>query len=412
MQIKIILLSVLITLMSLSVLSANSVFSFTGIPNNESNSDIYGSGMGETGIGDVFRINTGYSNPSLATTINQVHFSSGIVYGYFYYYDEAGNDFRKDGIHFPYFNFTVPLSRHRIGFDFTPILSGSADVYSYDRTFELEGESYNYTEINKVRSYIYKTSFFYAYKHRILNTGISFDYFLGHHFRAWSQEFEGMGNAINPRYELNQTFRSPGISIGVNRNFGNYALGALYRIPVSLEGDKELVTVHSVYDMGDSNFELPQKTGIGMAYKLTDNYRLTADLEYEFWSETDFYDDPSDTYSIGLGLAYTPYWGRDRWYRRIPLRIGGYYRTLPFQANGNDLNEMALTCGITIPLQSPNNQIDLSLKYMVRGDKDENRYQDRNILFGISLSGFDFFRSRPKRIGDREIPEAEFETYR
>ncbi len=409
---KIITAIIIMTFLTLSGLHANSVFSFYGFPNQENNSDIYGAGMGETGIGDVFRKNTGYQNPSLSTTLNQVYFSTGILYGSYYYYDSQDNDFRLDGLHFPYFNMTVPLKRHRIGFDFAPILSGNTDVYLYDQSWVTDDLDYSYTEITKVRSYIYKGSFFYAYKHKLINSGFSIDYYLGHRFRAWSQEYTGAGNFINPRYEFNETFGSPGLTVGINKSMGSFSIGAMYRYGVLMEGKTELVSVHSVFDLGDSNFELPHKIGIGTAYRISDNYRLTSDLEYEIWSSNDYYDDPADTYKLGLGLAYEPYWGHEKWYQKIPLRGGGYYRTLPFQAGGNDLTETGFTFGFTLPLQSPNSQLDFSLKYMIRGDADQNGYQDKQVLFGIGLSGFDFFRSRPKRIEPREIPEAEFEGYR
>jgi len=405
-------MALIIAFFSYSGLTANSVFSFYGIPNQENNTDIYGTGMGETGLGDVYRKNTGYKNPSLATTLNQVYFATGILYGYYYYYDDQDNEFRKDGLHFPYFNMTVPLKRHRFGFDFAPILSGNADVYSYDQNWAEDDFSYNYTEINKVRSYMYKGSFFYAYTDRIVNVGFSLDYYLGHRFRAWTQEFSGASGFINPRYEYNETFRNPGITIGLNKNFGSLSIGGMYRHAVAMKGTTELVSVHSVFDLGDSNFELPHKIGVGSAYRISDNYRVTADIEYELWSENEYYKNSSDTYKLGVGFAYEPYWGYKKWYQKIPLRTGGFYRTLPFDVNGNELSEMALTFGFTIPLQSPNSQIDFAVKYMVRGDQKDNLYQDRQLLFGIGLSGFDFFRSRPRRTEPREIPEAEFEGFR
>ncbi len=414
MLIKTIAIGLTIAFLSLSGLGANSIFSFHGFPVHESSSDLYGTGMGETGIGDVFRKNTGFLNPSLSTTLNQVYFSSGLVYGLYYYYDDQDNEFRKDGLHFPYFNVIIPLKRHRIGFDFTPVLSGNSDFYSYDNEIDIDGYLFQYNEINKVRSYLYKASLLYAYKHRIADAGISFDYYLGHRFRAWSQEDNGTEAAysIDSKYEFNKTFRNPGVTIGLNRRMGNLSLGIMYRKSVTMKGDKELVTRHSVYDLGESSFDLPDKIGFGSAFRLTDNFRLTTDLEYDLWSKTDSYEDPSDTYKVAFGLAFEPYWGDEKWYKNIPLRTGGYYRILPFQVNGNDLSEMGVTFGFTLPLPSPNAQLDFAFKYLIRGDSGKNGYQDKNILFGIGLSGFDFFRSRPRKIEHRDIPEAEFEGFR
>ncbi len=418
MLIKILITGLIITTMPFTGLAANSVFSFYGFPNQEGISDIYGTGMGETGIGNVFRKNTGYLNPSLSTTLNQVYFSTGIMYGFSYFYDDQENDFRKDSLHFPYFNITVPLKRHRIGFDFSPTLSGNLDNYSFDNVQEINGYEFHYNELNRVRSYIYKASILYAYKHRIVNVGFSLDYHLGHHFRGWQQYDMGIEDLADiapeheSKYEFNRTFREPGFTVGLNKRLNNFAFGALYRNALLMKGNRELATWHTTFDMGESQFELPHKIGFGAAYRFSDSYRMTADMEIELWSETESYENPSDTYRLGIGFSYEPYGGHDEWFRKIPLRTGGYYRTLPFRAGGNELSEIGFTMGFSLPLPSPNAHIDFAVKYMVRGDTGENGYQDRKLLFGVGLSGFDFFRSRPRRIEPRDIPEAEFEGFR
>jgi hypothetical protein len=391
-------------------LAANSVFSFYGIPHQDNNIDVYGMGMGESGMADVYRKNTSFFNPSLATTVNHVNFSTGISTGYFYHYDNDGNSSRTDGLHFPYFNATVPIRKSRIGFSFAPYLSGNIDVYSKDNDWE----EMQYTEVNKVRSYIYKSSLFYAYQNDIINFGVALNYYLGHRYRAWNQDFTGVGNFINAAYEINETYRNPGISIGVNRAFGNFAIAAVYNSNVTMEGKRELVSRHTVFSLDERRFEIPKNYGLGFAYRLSDEFRITTDIFYDVWSETSYYDKPEDTYRIASGIAYEPEWGQGNWYRKIPLRIGGYHRTLPFTVPGNDnkIEETGFTFGFTIPLQSPNNQLEFAVKYLTRGNKENHGYQEENLLFSIGFSGFDFFRSRPRKIGERDIPEAEFEGFR
>jgi len=76
-------------------LAANSIFSFDGLPVQYYGNDVYGLGMGESGTGDLFRINTDYLNPSVASTSNQVTFSTAVSLGYIRYKDKDSS-YRAD----------------------------------------------------------------------------------------------------------------------------------------------------------------------------------------------------------------------------------------------------------------------------------------------------------------------------
>ncbi len=409
MRYKLIIIAFIINLLIITDLRANSIFSFKGFPIQDYNTDVLSLSMGGAGIGDTFRRNTSFINPSLSTTLNQVYFSTGISTGYYYYHDSSYK-FRDDGIYFPYFNITIPLSNHRIGFNYSSYLSGNIDTYLKDKKWEEADLSFS--EINRVRSYIYKGSLFWSYKHELVNLGLSFDYLLGHQFHSWKQEYVGAGFFIDPWYEVNRNYSNYGYSVGLNRSFGEVSLGALYSSPTNLEGDQEVVTRHKVFDIEQAKFETPHHLGLGLAWRLNYNYRIASDFHYELWSQTKSYEDSDNTYKFSLGLAYEPHWSYEKWHRRIPLRIGGYYRTLPFKVNDKNLDEIAASFGFTVPLQTPNSQLDFAIQYVVRGDVDLHDYSDESLILSIGFSGFDFFSSRKKKIDDRDIPEAEFESFR
>ncbi len=391
----------------LNSLNANSVFSFDGFPTQNYTVDAYGLGMGETGISDTFRRNTGLINPSLATTLNYVYFSTGVSTG-LYKYSDKNNTSGNNGVDFPYFNIVLPISKHRLGFNFSPQLAANADLYSKD--VKWESGDFTYTDIKKVRSYIYTGSLLYAYKNDFVNVGLSLSYYLGHRFQHWSQEFQGIDNFTNATYEINDTYRTPGFGIGLNRSWERFSLGATYRSAVTLEGKKEMVAVHQVEDLGDSKLSLPHQMGLGLTYKLNETLKVSSDVYYDM-EEKDT-TDTRDSYKVGLGLSYDPLWGYEKWYQSVPLRIGAYYRTLPFEVNNNSLDEYAVTFGFSLPIKTPNSQIDFAFKYSVRGDVERHGMSDNNYVLTIGYSGFDIFRNRPKKTAERQIPEAEFESFR
>lgn len=401
------------SLATVGTLCANSAFSFSGFPNQDSNIDMLGAGMGETGLGDVYRKNTSFINPSLMTTLNQVYFSTGISLGSFGYYDSSGGSSRTQGLYFPYFNLTVPIKKHYLGFDYAPLYSGNEDVYHIDNELEIDGEKLTYDEINRVKSFIYKGAFLYAYTNNIINVGFSFNYYLGQRTQGWQQKFENGSGLVGNRYEINESFKAPGFTIGVNKRVKNIAFGAAYSSPTSLRGRAEMVTTSgSVLDMEDKDFAIPERIGVGTSIRLANRYKLNFDGHYERWSNNDYYEDPDDTYKIAFGMAYNPSWNQGTWLKNIPFRVGAYYHTLPFKANDASLAETAVTFGFSLPLDTPNSQLDFAVKYYQRGDTKENLYKDEGLFFGIGLSGFDFFKNRPKKISDREIPKAEYESFR
>ena len=401
-------LLILLLLTLTAGLVANSVFSFYGMPHQDYSMDVYSIGMGDAGIADVYRKNTSFVNPSLAVTLNQVYFSTGITAGLFNHQARSNQNSQTDGAYFPYFNVTVPISDHRLGFNFSPYLSGNTDVYSLHNDWS----GMTFEEVNKVRSYVYKASVFYAQRNRIVNFGVSLNYYLGHRFQAWTQKFSGETGFIDAAYELNETFRNPGLSLGINKAYGDFSIAAVYSNKVLLDGKKELVTKHSIFPLQEKQFEIPDQIGVGIVYRISDTFRFATDFIFDRWSETSYYDNPRDCHKISAGFAYEPIWGKDQWYRKIPFRFGASYRTLPFSVDNNSLDEIGGSFGFTIPLQSPNNQLEFAVKHSIRGSKDDIGYSEKSTLFSIGLSGFDFFRSRPRRIDDRDIPKAEFEGFR
>jgi len=85
--------------------------------------------------------------------------------------------------------------------------------------------------------------------------------------------------------------------------------------------------------------------------------------------------------------------------------MGGSYRELPFDTEGESVFEKALSCGFSIPLKSASKKIDISLQYLTRGDLDSNGLKDSSYFLSIGVTGFDIFSKRIKRTGHRDIPK-------
>jgi len=394
----------LIVLLALSVISmfGNSIFSFDGMPEKNYGADIYSAGMGDCGAADLFRVNANFANPSMATSTNKVMFSTGGELGYFWYAD-GNNYFRDDGLILPYFSIAVPIQNHRFGFSFNSISSGNLQNKEI-KTFQ---DTINYTLTNTIKSNLFKTSIIYAHKNNFANLGVSVDYYLGHRTQGWQLDFEN-DDFTNTKYEHEKIFKNVGFTAGISKKAKNFTYGLSYSSRVKLDGNEYFKFDHypevdTLY-LDEYAFVTPAELSNSFTFKFLKHFKTSVDFNYELWSNTDLYTE--NTYRIGGGFAFEPSRTKSRWYKRMPLRFGGYYRELPFRVNEKIILEKAVTFGLTIPLKFSDKKIDVAVKYLMRGNFKKHDIEDSALTFSFGITGFDIFGKRIRKTAPREIPKA------
>lgn len=394
---------IIVILISITIsLNGNSIFSFEGMPNQYYGNDVYGLGMGETGVADLFRVNTNYSNPSLTVTANKVIFSTAFTLGNIWYMDSEDNGFKDDGAYFPFFVLAVPISNHKFAFSFNSQLSGNIENEQSN-----SWEGFSYDEINKISATILKADIIYALKNDYVNFGLSLNYYIGHRTRYWKLDFEDI-EMIDTKYEIEKSFGNPGFSVGFSKKIENISMGITYSSYAELEGDVIYKYGHSPYvdtlDLVDNGlFEIPKKIFGGITWKFLEKYKTSVDLHYEMWEETKIYD--KNTLKAAIGFAYDPLSGYGNWWERIPFRFGCYYRELPFEKSNNKIIEKGVSFGSSIPLKTPNKKIDFAVKYLIRGNLGDHGVRDKSVMFHIGITGFDIFTKKYKRTEERDIPK-------
>lgn len=187
-------------------------------------------------------------------------------------------------------------------------------------------------------------------------------------------------------------------------------MGLSYSNHVKLKGDIEYKFDHAPYSneiehTDDYLFEKAPAISGAFTYRFLERYKASFDAHCDLWENTDLYD--KNVLKIGVGFAYDPLSGYGKWYERIPIRIGGYIRELPFEANNAKISEQAFTFGTSIPLKSANKKIEFAVQYLSRGSVDDNNLSDRSLMFTFGITGFDIFKKRPRKIEHRDIPKAD-----
>lgn len=172
-------------------------------------------------------------------------------------------------------------------------------------------------------------------------------------------------------------------------------------------------------DEGSLPLELPKQLSVGAFYQ-TNRWSIGLDYTFQGWSSNRYAEltgssasnEPmrvayTDTHTIKAGVEFIPsrfdarrFWRR--WSYRAGLRYGSHNQTF----NGEELTEMAITCGIGAPLKFRGvSAIDVGFEYGRRGyNVSENlglvRQQYFKFAIGFKLFGgaenHDYWFMRPK----------------
>ena len=384
------------------ILYANSVFMFNGPVDFSMNRDTHGSGMGGTGSGDLFRINTSLINPAMSTTVNRVYFSTALSMGNIHYRDRENNSFRDDQIYLPYFNMIVPLrERHRIGFTYHTISSGKMEVTGH-------GESGlgSFREDHRVSFSLYNAGFFYANANDIVNFGIGLNFVLGHQVQFFRQyDFVDSENDLMPSsFETDHSFKNSTFNIGLARAFDRFSAGLAYSFPVDLKGEKSYRTntINEVIDK--SPYEYPAQLTMGLTYRAHSLLYFSSDIDLQMWEDTNNFDNAVNTLRAGVGVSWSGISRSRNFFARLPLRAGVSYRNLPFEVNDSQVHETAYHFGLSFPLRRQDSYLDFGLKLFSRGDASKHDFEESGFLLSIGTQGFDILRRPLNRKAPRDIP--------
>jgi len=391
---------VILLLLATGLWAGNSIFSFDGFPCQNYGRDIYSMGMGDTGASDIFRYNTGYANPAMHNRSNKTLFATGIMAGYTFYksqYQGAEQSFRDDALDFPYFNISVPLNNQRIGFQFNSYASGVVS-----NTHDLGN---GVTETQVADKYLYRADLLYSMNYKQFNAGISGNYYFGHDNRKFAQANDDWD--FNTDERVIADFKNPGVTLGILQSFKKLCLGVHYTPAVTLQGESTRRTYQEEEASQDYEYKLPDLISFSSTWLPYPQFKLAADLSYETGSKVNSTN--RNTVKAGLGLAYEPDPEMHRnAFLKLPLRGGVSYRQLAFpDKNGNDIDELAFSMGLTFPLKREVNRIDLGLQYLKRGNIDTNDLSDTSLMMMIGLTGFDIISKAKDNTKPREIPVKE-----
>lgn len=156
---------------------------------------------------------------------------------------------------------------------------------------------------------------------------------------------------------------------------------------------KSEVTVIDQQNSEDSNL-IPMEFSVGAGYGKDAKWFLGTQVDYKKGETIQFLGQPfvnKDSYKVAAGGWYIPNYNNFRsYFSRVTYRYGAYYEKGNLSFNGTDVNQFAITGGLTLPFENKSggrmSGIDLGLELGKRGTVDNNLVRQNFVNLKIAIN--------------------------
>ena len=187
------------------------------------------------------------------------------------------------------------------------------------------------------------------------------------------------------------------LSAGVTYNQKINLKGAQTVYIRSLEGNEDNVTgaeylIDTVfYDKNDdAKLTMPQGFGVGVSLHKNNRWTLGADFNWDQWSafrRNGADEKLQDAWRVAVGGEYYPTSSSVSNYRtKMTYRLGGYFEQTFLNINGQSINKIGVTAGVTLPMPRSLSKAVLGLEIGKCGTKSANLIQENYVKLSAGIS--------------------------
>ena len=197
-------------------------------------------------------------------------------------------------------------------------------------------------------------------------------------------------------------------------------IGGTYRLRSNMRGystDYKYAVQSSVTDtlrnnvgvLKDEGLKFGDELGIGISVKGGEKWSAEFDYIRSDWRNSGMEKAPgfssvgkssftsSVSQSFRAGFEIVPNRNDIRYYlRRCSYRAGVYYDQSYYQLDGNDVNAVGITLGVTLPVFRFYNGISLGVDMGQRGSRKDNMIRERYAMFVIGFNIHDIWFQKPR----------------
>ena len=252
-----------------------------------------------------------------------------------------------------------------------------------------------------------------------LSLGAEFDCYFGNITKTYTTSISDNSYNLIPNSTTLQASALGGkFGLQYEQRLGQKAtlsLGATYSTGADLKGyynytDERYSVGASISDtLGlTRKAKIASEIAAGVAFRYGDKLMVAFDYSRSDWTNTGIENisgfsktsSPFETCvseSYRLGMEYVPNRNDIRYYfNRVAYRAGAYYKTDYFTCNGQQINSMGLTFGVTLPVFRWYNGLTLGFEVGQRGALREQLVRERYFNFSIGVNIFDIWFQKPK----------------
>jgi hypothetical protein len=244
--------------------------------------------------------------------------------------------------------------------------------------------------------------------HKYLTVGIKATYLFGSNENKFSPQLPNASTVttVSEKSTLNDFNFSLGLSFSKDslgyKNKYRFSVGAVYELQndINTKLRTRTFTTSVVGDTISSNDISKRRGNISIPSSLTVGVSLRRDMDWAISGEialqdyTQFTSDNQDqirnrskSWRASLGAEFVPdATSVDNYFKRITFRVGASMEQYPFLFNGNDLRDMGVTAGFSLP--AGRSSVNIAAKMGKRGNVADNTLAENyvKLFFGITFN--------------------------
>ena len=260
---------------------------------------------------------------------------------------------------------------------------------------------------------------------RRLSLGAQFIYYFGSLDKVYNMYYyDSSFRSVNNGYNL--LLRGVTGKFGVQYEYplGNdltMTFGATYRLGTGLKGRTiyyenkntaeivDTLVYNEMVNGRDNRLKIAGEIGVGVSIRKGEDWSAEFNYLRSDWrnSGMDKYEgygvegssvfSASVSQSFRAGFEFVPNRNDIRYYlRRCAYRVGAYYEQSYYKLDGNTVNSMGLTFGVTLPVFRMYNGLTLGVDVGQRGSLKTNMVRERYVSFVIGFNIFDIWFQKPR----------------
>lgn len=227
-----------------------------------------------------------------------------------------------------------------------------------------------------------------------LGLGLRVSGIIGDPHERWTADYDE-DDYVTTTDELGCEVRGLAVGAGTNLRFDSLTAGAYFEVPVLSDVTRITESGFGEVSRETTEFSYPINFGAGLGFKPQENLQLVGDVRYEMWSGFSIGEEElgyDDALHLGLGLEYIPTRRYNAFFLwRMPLRLGGYYKTLYDAPQGSgSFAEWGVTTGLGMFFGTDDQStVDVAFQYAQRGSLEETGLEETFLRLMFTFNGAD-----------------------